>query len=294
MLVCVCGKSYETNSGLKTHQRACIQFNKDKAPFVCICGKEFLTPAHMWNHQKYCKPYCDSVGKTVRDPKKDPNNKNRGKFLRGHSKYEDSPEGELIRKNALIHSEKMKSLGDSNPLVHWNKNKPRDSYERQIQTRHKHYLNNELNLPAGIGRGDTVYFIFHQNKFCLRSSYEFIYALYLAINNIDFEYEAIRIKYGDKLYFSDFSIKNTVIEIKGQKSEKDNLEEKAFTKSGYDFKILYEPDIRKLEVELKKSLKDIVDFDILFEEIHSCSKSRNYYVFDFDEICLNEKEKYIT
>lgn len=105
----------------------------------------------------------------------------------------------------------------------------------------------------------------------MRSTFEFIYALYLADQKIDFDYEKIRVpalydnikdaKYFEeitqnflkkkrKTLLSDFSIGNTVIEIKGIRSEKDILIKESFEKAGYVFKEVFVDEILKIKKNL--------------------------------------------
>lgn len=48
------------------------------------------------------------------------------------------------------------------------------------QSRIKGYANGTITPAMGVGRGKYSYFIYHDQKYMLRSTYEFIYALYLA------------------------------------------------------------------------------------------------------------------
>ena len=178
----------------------------------------------------------------------------------------------------------MKALGDECLIVKWNKNRPLDSYKRQVETRKKHYLDRSLNLPRGIGKGDTVIFKQNCEEICLRSSYEFIYALYLVLSHMSFEYESVRIEYNGKLYFSDFLVQDTIIEIKGMKSSKDADVSKVFTSAGYKFKILYEKDIEEIKIYLEKSLSSVLNLNDILNRIHLCSKNREYMEFDADKL----------
>lgn len=70
------------------------------------------------------------------------------------------------------------------------------------------------------------YYIVNGKRSFLRSSYEFIYALYLSLLGIDFNYESIFIKYKDRdgidrYYKPDFIIGDKIIETKGYFSDKD-------------------------------------------------------------------------
>ena len=87
----------------------------------------------------------------------------------------------------------------------------------------------------------------------LRSSYEFIVAVFLDVCGIEFSYETVRAPYKDdegKLhtFLSDFCINNIIIEIKGQyDSKKLEKEIEAFNNIGYELRIIHESEVMKIK-----------------------------------------------
>ena len=55
------------------------------------------------------------------------------------------------------------------------------------------YASGSITPAKGVGRGKYSYIKKNDKLYMLRSTYEFIYALYLIHNNIDFEVEAVRV-----------------------------------------------------------------------------------------------------
>lgn len=110
------------------------------------------------------------------------------------------------------------------------------------------YASGRLKPNKGIGRGKYSYFTYKGKTHLLRSTYEFVYALYLADKGIDFEYEAIRVPAIRKnnyssTFISDFSFDNTVVEVKGIKSSKDTILKDSFEAVGYKFIEIFIEDI---------------------------------------------------
>lgn len=141
------------------------------------------------------------------------------------------------------------------------------------------YRNGTITPASGIGRGKYSYIVYKNNTYMLRSTYEFIFALYLIYNNIDFKVEAIRVPavtenpYA-KTFISDFSYDNKVIEVKGISSKKDFYIKEAFENAGYEFVELYEEDIQKC----KQYLQDIgIDIDTLLEKVIIDSNNKEYF-----------------
>lgn len=144
------------------------------------------------------------------------------------------------------------------------------------------YANGTITPAKGVGRGKYSYLLYNSNKYMLRSTYEFIYAVYLIYNNIDFEFESVRVKSVrenrySKTFLSDFKCDNTVIEIKGIPSGKDVYIKEAFESAGYEFKELFVTDI----LNYKSYLEDQgFNMDELLHQIVEGHNTKNYKVFD--------------
>ena len=118
----------------------------------------------------------------------------------------------------------------------------------------------------------------------LRSTYEFIFAIWLFLNNKPINVEQIRVnayrknKYSDT-FISDFNVDNKVYEIKGIPSGKDAYIRESFENAGYEFEILYDKDIMKLKNEIEKCNFTIDD---KLEQIVIGHNSKNYYELNLD------------
>ena len=117
----------------------------------------------------------------------------------------------------------------------------------------------------------------------LRSTYEFIFALYLIyIKKVSFEIEAIKVPalrkngYADT-FISDFSIGNTIIEIKGIASGKDYYIKESFEAAGYTFIELFEDSILQLKEEL---IINGINIDYLLKQVIEGHNSKNYFMYD--------------
>lgn len=115
------------------------------------------------------------------------------------------------------------------------------------------YANGSIEPAKGVGRGKYSYLIYNDKTYMLRSTYEFIFALYLAhIEKVDFDMETVRVsalrdnKYG-KTFISDFNVDNVIIEVKGIPSRKDVYIKESFEAAGYEFVELFHESIMKLK-----------------------------------------------
>lgn len=149
------------------------------------------------------------------------------------------------------------------------------------KTRTEGYSSGRISPARGVGRGKYSYIKKNDKVYMLRSTYEFIYALYLIHNDIDFELEAIRVPALRKnrytnTFISDFSIGNKVVEIKGIRSSKDIYERESFENAGYIFEELFQEDI---EIIKQKLIKDGYDIDSLLEKIYTGHQNKDYYTY---------------
>lgn len=277
--VCICGKSFKTHSGLLTHQRACIEFNKDLAPFCCICGYSAPTPQHLYEHRKYCKVYCDTNHLEVRNPKLDKYNDNRG-WNRGLNKL-DPIYGSSIQRSAEGARKYLLSLGDNNPLFKWYETASDEDIKHKLQkqsnTMKQQYADGSRVPHIGIGKGITFGLDIGDKTLFVRSSSEFIFALYLVDNHINFDYENIHVSYKGHTYFNDFYINDTVIEIKSFKSDKELTEKEAFISFGYIFKVIYDDEIDRYRYQLCSKF----DIEYLLVSAYESDRlSSKYLVFN--------------
>ena len=198
--------------------------------FKCECGREFTKSQSYYAHQSYCKIHL----------------------------------GDRYEQIAAIRSKTSR-----NNITKYNKDpsnnaKRQEAYKKQSATR-KLQFKLGLLKPSGRGRGKHSYLDYKGNKYLLRSTYEFIYALYLYYNSVNFSYESEYATYNDRTHRCDFYLKdfNKVIEIKGYIEEYDDEERLAFEAKGYDFELVTWSKIN----ECYDYLKDKVDIDNLLSQI---------------------------
>ena len=158
--------------------------------------------------------------------------------------------------------------------------------ESVSKARTKGYADGSIKPARGVGRGKYSYIIYNENKFMLRSTYEFIYALYLIYNNITFEMEsvkvpAIRDNMYAKTFLSDFKIDNTIVEVKGIPSGKDYYVKESFEAAGYEFKELFIKDIE----ECKKWLKNYgININKLLNYVIEGHNKKDYFIYKINMV----------
>lgn len=156
--------------------------------------------------------------------------------------------------------------------------------ESVSKSRIKGYAEGRISPAFGVGKGKYSSIIYKDKKYTFRSTYEFIYALYLLNKGIEFNYENIRVpsinpEYS-KTFICDFNIGNKIIEIKGDDRlvGKQYAEKASFEAKGYEFIIYFAEDIAKFADELKDMGYDI---DNLITKISEGHETRNYFVYEF-------------
>lgn len=168
MYICKCGKVFEKSSSLSNHKRYCFVCNEGKV-YKCVCGREFKTQGSYSLHSWQCE--------------ENENYKPHEIWNKGKTK-DDPVYGDCIKRMGEATSKRLKT--GINHLVEWNKNKPKESYKHQLETRKRKFKDGALQVSPKIGRGKYSYFIYKKHKYLLRSTYEFIFALKLAIEKKDF------------------------------------------------------------------------------------------------------------
>ena len=151
-------------------------------------------------------------------------------------------------------------------------------------TRIRHYADGSISPAKGVGRGKYSYIVHDGKKSMLRSTYEFIYAVYLLHSGISFDVESVRVpairpnRYS-QTFLSDFCIGNTIVEIKGIHSGKDALIRDSFIACGYDFQELFESDI----LHYKQCLVAMgVDIDNLLSKVVCGHDTKQYFTYCLD------------
>ena len=217
-----CGREFPSKKSLSAHKWRCDPEKEEQRRrdaergYTCECGAHF-PPGKSQNYVSHCNRcniHRSAVGKPPIAPSGNLSewNSSHKAWNKGITK-DDPVYGGSIRRAAEIQSKRMKELGEDNPLIKWNK-KPREekeeAYSKQSATRKRMLLEGTLSQPLGIGYGKSSYFIYNNNKIGIRSTYEFIFATYLAVLNKDFGYEKIRIL-DDKgnVQIADFNVGST-------------------------------------------------------------------------------------
>lgn len=192
-----------------------------------------------------------------------------------------------LRQTGAAQSIRLKKLGNDNPFIKARKERPRDhpSYKKQSETVKRLYAQGLLSPPKGAGRGKYSYLIFKNKKYLLRSTYEFVFALYLLYKKIDFRYENIRVQYNNSTKISDFEINGKVYEVKGFKGQHVNEVIEAFEKNGYCIRIIYYNIIFEM---IKFFRRRKVEIDVYLDLIVKGHNSKQYFRFDvenFKSLC---------
>lgn len=291
----ICGKEFSSSRSLGTHighhNRSVINKKdrrskskecpscKNKA-YTCICGKSFFNKQSYASHCSHCEM---KRGKKV--PKRGSNIKDWWESLKitDNDKYK-----ELRSKISKSSAESSLEKNGEYHIVTFNKSpsKSRDlAHKKQSETRKNRYLSGDLTPAKGIGIGYGSYF---NGKF-LRSSYELIYAAFLYINSIPYEYESIRVKYNNKIYISDFLIEGCLIEVKGRIKEIPKIK-LAFESNGYKIRFLGPSDIHKIKVYLRR----IICIDKLLDILRYSIKNRYKLYWCIDKESMKIKYDIIS
>jgi hypothetical protein len=167
-----------------------------------------------------------------------------------------SPNYAERRKQPITYVERITSICQrcSNPFVH-----------KKTEKRKYCSVKCSAGLREKSGRGKTG----HYSGFFLRSTYELAYLIYHLDNNIPIKAFSGYFEYVDpktnksRKYYPDFFVNNTIIEIKGYKSNIDAIKSSNITEP---YKILYCKDLQPIFdfVETKYSMK-IKDLWKLYE-----------------------------
>ena len=252
-------------------------FNKEQILYCCYCNKECHNKNSLLNHQCRCPK---NPNRRDFNNLKNPHIINKGDTWYNNPVVAKARES-LIKRYASGYVSPMKGKEGTFKGKHHSLDTCRKIGQSVSETRLKHYAEGKLSPAKGVGRGKYSYIIYDNNKYMLRSTYEFIYALYLSFKGISFKVEDIRVPaqrenpYG-KTFISDFSFDNTVVEIKGIPSGKDIYIRESFESAGYTFVELFHKDIQKC----KEFLVDKgVPVDELLEKVISGHNTKNYFIY---------------
>lgn len=158
-----------------------------KCEYICKCGRKFTNVQSYVAHCGHCK---DNLGKSPEDRFGESRSWNKGL-----SKDTDD--------RVRIIAEKVKSDHLEHPEKYIGHLHTEESKRKLSETMKARYASGELTPAPGVGRGKYSYLLYGDKRILLRSTYEFIYALYLLYQGIDFEYETVRVTYLGHTYISD-------------------------------------------------------------------------------------------
>lgn len=319
-----CGKEFDSGAKLGGHSIHCKENPNNQKIYNCsFCNNEFTSLNGLHRHEKQCKAnpnaikeyhkpkvsdisednlFCQFCGKWCKNKNSLRNHerlcsKNPNKAVSSLDVYNtDIKTGVRTNwakgKTAKTHpsiartAKKLKNnqYGARRPGWHHTEEAKRKIGLASAKNLQEGYASGRISSPIGVGRGKYSYFMVNNKTYLLRSTWEFIYALYLAVNNIEFEVEAIRVpaitknKYS-KTFISDFSYDNKVVEIKGIKSDKDYFLKESFEHAGYEFIELFECDIN----DIKSKLIELgYDVNSLIDKIKVGHKDKNYFTYIFN------------
>lgn len=245
----------------------------------CIfCKKEFpdISKQGLLAHRSHCKPYRESIGKE--EYINTSFEKSKGWNKPGHPDYE-MMRSILNRTSNEAIIRKYGSRYNHSKLM--SDRRTDESYNKQSESRKIGYLNGSITVALGSSRGCHSYFIIGERKIILRSSYEFIFCVFLYIKNIEINYEDIRIRNEQgKVRISDFRVKSHIYEIKGYQSEKDIKIVSDFKKAGYKVKIIYSDTIEKIRNYL---IRSNVPIDRYIDKVKEGKDNKCFYKFDADK-----------
>lgn len=247
---------------------------------------------------KYCGKECHNLNSLRQHEIRCKSNPERKAFNSLANYSHNNFKGQTKETNEVIAKQaaKLKQLYDDGILTSPSKGKPGTFLGRKHSEESKRLIGEHVSksrkegyacgriIPAeGVGRGKYSYILTPTHKYMLRSTYEFIFALYLIhIEKVTFEMEAIKVpairlnSYAET-FLSDFSVGNTVVEIKGIPSGKDYYIRESFEAAGYDFVELFEDSINNLKLKL---IEANIDIDGLLKQVVEGHNSKEYFVYD--------------
>jgi len=190
---------------------------------------------------------------------------------------------EAIRRISEANSIRLKKIGFNNPFVkasiERSKTKNHPAHIKQSETRKKLYAQGLLTPAKGIGRGKYSYFIFNNKKVLLRSTFEFIFALYLVYKHIKFDYENIRVQYNGSTRINDFDIEGKLYEIKGFRGSHVDKVVEAFKNNGYVIRVIFYETLLEIIKFFRRRNIPIDNYIKLITEGHNL---KQYFTFDSD------------
>ena len=270
---CIC------NQSSNAFKKSLVLDKKDESlEGICrFCGKVCFNQNSLRNHERLCKNNPQKQESNLAAYQKDIDSGRIVHWAKGQT-AETNDSIARSRDNCRL----TKSGRDYSGWHHTEETKKRIG-EFSSKNLSEGYASGRFTSPVGVGRGKYSYFIVNNKKYTLRSTWEFIYALYLAEQHIEFEFEKVRVpairenKYS-KTFIADFSYDNTVVEIKGIPSSKDSYLKESFEAAGYEFIELFEKDIMAIKDYL---INQGYDVDNMINQIFIKHETKDYFTYVF-------------
>ena len=243
-----------------------------------FCGKICKNRNSLCNHERLCRHNPNKQQSSLIAYNKSYKRVAWNKGLTKETDARIAQKAAKAKEYYMLHPEKHKGYTHSEDI------------KKQIGTKMSQILkakydSGELTPNHGIGRGKGSYIVIGDDKYFCRSTYEFIYALYLfyilkkqfSIEKI--QVEAIRENLYGNTFRCDFYIleDNLIVEIKGIKSDKDQLLKESFEAAGYNFVEIFQKDIEKCK-------KDLINYGIdiknLLKNVVEGANKKDYFVYE--------------
>jgi hypothetical protein len=212
-------------------------------------------------------------------------------WAKGLTKNNSTSISEMAKKNK--ESGKARYLrykqGEKIPYFSWRDGGQKDvlAKQKQSKTMIQQYKNGRKILG---GKGKISILNYDSKTYKFRSTFEFVFALFLVIKKIKFNYENIRVQYNNHTKINDFEIDGKLYEIRGIRFSNDmkEREEKriAFETNGYKIRFIYSGTIELMKKYLQR--RNIEIFDMI-EKIKIGHKIKQYFVFNGDTL---QEEKF--
>lgn len=244
-----------------------------------FCGKACKNSNSLKNHELRCRNNPNRSNYQNFSNYIEKNRKGKNKYNCEEIAKQSETLKELYRNGSLISARKG-TTGTFTGKKHSEESKQLIGKKVSF-TRKERFANGSISPAKGVGLGKYSYVKYKDKTYMCRSTYEFIYALYLIYNNIDFNMENIRVKAKrsnpySNTFICDFNIGNKIVEIKGIPSGKDVYIKESFEAAGYEFEELFQKDIEKCSQWLKQIN---IPVDTLLNKIIEGHNSKEYFVY---------------
>lgn len=273
-----CGKEFETRKALASHRNWCKEFiGEEKYNDKCKRISEIWTPE---NREKLRKANVGKIlseehRRKISEANKKIGNHKLGTKLSEETKKKISKSNlgkkrteEFKKKLSIAHTGKTLPREQVTKIQKANTGKKRSEESRKrISEAAK---NSFLNGRQVVNPGKRKTFYSYYKNYMFRSSCEAIYAIWLIINNIPFEYESIRVEYNNKIHISDFYHDGIIYEIKPRQHKDYEIVREAFESNGYKFKFIYNSDTNNLYYKML----DLINIEEFWKKLEITARAK--------------------